>query len=297
MRRGLRRIQRRLLAPQALDARARLLLRIGGVFRWAVIGMVGLCAVVQVQPQPLPGCIVPWMAAVGLYAAVLPAASERLSPGGAANLTRAIALADLLSLLALLGVYRGDPPDGFYIAAALMLLEATLIGGSRGAVAVGAVLALAMGPLNFLSTLLFRGDRSWTQMATDASSVALLAIAFAMSGAMLGAEAARSAPPVAQAGEAPEAGVTPASEDTSAVHLTNREREVLSLMARGYSNLMIAARLRVTESTVKGHVESIFARLNARNRAEAVAVAARLRLFPGGALPSLAEHVADTVAH
>jgi DNA-binding NarL/FixJ family response regulator len=41
---------------------------------------------------------------------------------------------------------------------------------------------------------------------------------------------------------------------------------------------MIAERLHVTESTVKGYVESILDHLNARNRAEAVAVASRLKL-------------------
>src|SRR5215471_7694177 len=133
----------RLLRPQALEVHARLLLRIGGVFRWAVIGMVGVCALVHVEPQPLPGFIVPWMAAAGLYAAVMPAASERLSSGGVARMARALAAADLCALLALLAVYRGDAPDGFYIASGLLLLEAAVVGGRWGAVAVGAVLALA----------------------------------------------------------------------------------------------------------------------------------------------------------
>ncbi|HSR22772.1 MAG TPA: hypothetical protein VLW53_04430, partial [Candidatus Eisenbacteria bacterium] len=162
---------------RARDGQLRLLLRTGGAFRWAVIGMVGVCAVVQVQPQPMRGSIVPWMAAVGLYAAVIPAVSERLSPGGAANAARALMLADLASMLALLALYRGDPPDGFYIAAGLLLLEAALVGGSRAAVAMGGVLALAMGPLNFLSIPLLHSGTGWQQMATDASSLALLSIA------------------------------------------------------------------------------------------------------------------------
>jgi DNA-binding NarL/FixJ family response regulator len=44
-------------------------------------------------------------------------------------------------------------------------------------------------------------------------------------------------------------------------HLTEREREVLSLMAEGRSNKAIAARLFVTEHTVEKHVKSIFATL------------------------------------
>jgi DNA-binding NarL/FixJ family response regulator len=42
---------------------------------------------------------------------------------------------------------------------------------------------------------------------------------------------------------------------------------------------MIASRLRISENTVKGYVESLLFHLNARNRAEAVAAAARLKLL------------------
>jgi DNA-binding NarL/FixJ family response regulator len=50
-------------------------------------------------------------------------------------------------------------------------------------------------------------------------------------------------------------------EDPLAV-LSDREREVLSLMAEGRSNLGIAKRLWVTEGTVEKHVRSILAKLN-----------------------------------
>jgi DNA-binding NarL/FixJ family response regulator len=42
---------------------------------------------------------------------------------------------------------------------------------------------------------------------------------------------------------------------------------------------MMAARLHLSENTVKGHVESLLNRLNARNRAEAVAAASRMNLL------------------
>jgi DNA-binding NarL/FixJ family response regulator len=64
-----------------------------------------------------------------------------------------------------------------------------------------------------------------------------------------------------------------------AIRLSRREREVLHLVAEGYSNTMIASRLRISENTVKGYVESLLFHLNARNRAEAVAAAARLKLL------------------
>ena len=61
--------------------------------------------------------------------------------------------------------------------------------------------------------------------------------------------------------------------------LSARELEVLRLVAEGYSNTMIASRLNLSDNTIKGHVEALLIRLNARNRAEAVAAASRLNLL------------------
>lgn len=59
--------------------------------------------------------------------------------------------------------------------------------------------------------------------------------------------------------------------------LTNREREVLRLL--GNSNKDIAAALNISERTVKFHVTSIFNKLGADSRAQAVAIAAEQRLI------------------
>lgn len=80
-------------------------------------------------------------------------------------------------------------------------------------------------------------------------------------------------------------GHRPAAGSNLVERLSEREREVLVLMSRGASNLEIAARLYVSERTVKGHVGNIFAKLGARDRAAAIILAFESGLVtPGGAV-------------
>src|SRR5579859_3288481 len=61
--------------------------------------------------------------------------------------------------------------------------------------------------------------------------------------------------------------------------LTSREREVLRLVADGYTDRMIAETLVISPRTVNRHLSNIFTRLNAPGRAAAVAHAIRQGLF------------------
>jgi NarL family two-component system response regulator LiaR len=61
--------------------------------------------------------------------------------------------------------------------------------------------------------------------------------------------------------------------------LTEREREVLSLMIEGLNNTQIAGRLTVSPSTVKSHVSNILSKLGVASRTEAVTLALRSRII------------------
>jgi DNA-binding NarL/FixJ family response regulator len=67
--------------------------------------------------------------------------------------------------------------------------------------------------------------------------------------------------------------------DAPAEALTGREIEVLQLLAEGLPNKTIAARLGITDHTVKFHVNAIMGKLNAQSRTEAVVRATRLGLI------------------
>lgn len=65
-----------------------------------------------------------------------------------------------------------------------------------------------------------------------------------------------------------------------ALGITPRELETLELIAQGLSNREIAAKLFVSENTVKTHSSRVFDKLGARRRTQAVQLAKELRLIP-----------------
>lgn len=62
----------------------------------------------------------------------------------------------------------------------------------------------------------------------------------------------------------------PSARSTAFPELTERESEILELIARGLSNPDITARLVVSPKTVRNHVSNIFSKLQVRDRAEAI---------------------------
>jgi DNA-binding NarL/FixJ family response regulator len=93
-------------------------------------------------------------------------------------------------------------------------------------------------------------------------------IAPSVTRALIGAFTAATAGPAAAAAAAP-----PAAQSAAIASLTDREREIVSLVAAGLSNDEIAGRLVVSPLTAKTHVSRAMIKLAARDRAQLVVIA------------------------
>ena len=74
----------------------------------------------------------------------------------------------------------------------------------------------------------------------------------------------------------------PQTPPPALAELTNREREIMQLIARGYSNAEIAGRLVISPLTAKSHVRNILRKLDCRDRAGLVALAYESGLITPG---------------
>ena len=101
-----------------------------------------------------------------------------------------------------------------------------------------------------------RLSRVWGILPTDVSAEELIAAIHALSQGLVVGTAA----------------LLFESENEPLAHgpLTDRELEVLGLLAKGLANKQIAVALGISEHTVKFHVSSIYTKLNVTNRTEAV---------------------------
>jgi DNA-binding NarL/FixJ family response regulator len=111
-------------------------------------------------------------------------------------------------------------------------------------------------------------------LARDASSDEIVAAIVAVAAGLVAVQPRA----LAGAGMSDPSELEPARE-AIVESLTARERGVLDELARGIPNKIIAARLGISEHTVKFHIASIFAKLAVSSRTEAVARGARLGLI------------------
>jgi NarL family two-component system response regulator YdfI len=159
--------------------------------------------------------------------------------------------------LAMLHVVSGDLDDGARSSPSLVVLadegEVALLAAALGA-GIRGLLSREARPIEILA-------------AVSAAAAGLVTVTTELFGSL------RAAATVATASRAPR------SDAGTDVLLTPRELEVLRMIADGLGNKQIAARLAISEHTVKFHVGSVFAKTRASTRAEAVMIGARRGLI------------------
>ncbi|HEU4672273.1 MAG TPA: helix-turn-helix transcriptional regulator [Candidatus Limnocylindrales bacterium] len=171
---------------------------------------------------------------------------------------------------------------GIVVFAAVLVLAALVPGDETDAVWLGAAAAvivvahragfwpsvvIAFGAAATIQLLV--DGRSTTDAAANAAAL-LLFLAVALLGASAVAERSRRPGGVA---------VAAGRSDGLAEPLTEREAEILGLLAAGLSNREIAASLVVSENTVKSHLEHLYGKLDVRSRLQAIARARSLGLL------------------
>jgi len=119
-----------------------------------------------------------------------------------------------------------------------------------------ATLLLSDDPLNVRE--MRRSFRAWGVLPTDVSGEELIAAVHALSQGLIVGTSTLLFESEAE------------SEPLSHGPLTDRESEVLGLLAKGLANKQIAVALGISEHTVKFHVSSIYTKLSVTNRTEAV---------------------------
>jgi DNA-binding NarL/FixJ family response regulator len=129
-------------------------------------------------------------------------------------------------------------------------------------------LALAAGTL----ALQWLEYRLWARTHVREIYLALLAAAFLALGVWVGARLF--------ARQAPATDFEPNDRARESLGITDRELEVLRLLAAGRSNKEIARQLEVSPNTVKSHVARLFAKLGEGRRTAAVRSARELGLLP-----------------
>ncbi|HXO59456.1 MAG TPA: helix-turn-helix transcriptional regulator [Candidatus Acidoferrum sp.] len=258
------------LLPAPTAGQVRRNLRIGIVLRWITIALVAAGGMLT----PKLGTFLLYLVvAATIYNGGVTALVARAPAAWDRRLALTVTIIDTMFGFIFPGLYAtqiaGSEPLGAYVFG---LIEAVFYFG-----AVGAILSIGLFVVCALTVKVF-GLPLFGQLFDGGGLVnsvlllGMIAVCLVVTFRLRIADQTETATPETARPAALEGG-------EPAVRLSRREREVLSLVAEGYSNTMIATRLHLSDSTVKGYVENLLFHLNARNRAEAVAAASRLKLL------------------
>jgi DNA-binding CsgD family transcriptional regulator len=259
--------------PRLSATSIRQLARLGTVVRWPGLLFAAVLSL-AVPPKSSTGLalVLVW---VTLYNAWGMIAISKADDRSILRIGRALTLLDTVSYFLVLFVFGGvGASTSIYAAYILLIVWMVAYDGAEGAMLCVGIFVLGMIALHgALQAVYHQGFGGQEVLFWSLIMVVAGAILAAYDRIVIGGVLPQ-APGSATAVETP---VTSAS--VPAVRLSPREQEVLQLVSEGYSNSMIAGRLHLSENTIKTYVENLLTRLNARNRAEAVAAASRQNLI------------------
>jgi DNA-binding CsgD family transcriptional regulator len=261
--------------PRLSATSIRQLARLGTVVRWPGLLFAAVLSL-AVPPKSSIGLalVLVW---VTLYNAWGMIAISKADDRSILRIGRALTLLDTVSYFLVLYVFGGvGASSSIYAAYILLIVWMVAYDGAEGAMLCVGIFVLGMIALHAALKAFDGQDFAsrdillWSLIMVVAGAI-LAAYDRIVIGGVLPQASTNSAAPTME---------TPVtSAGVPAVRLSRREQEVLQLISEGYSNSMIAGHLHLTENTIKTYVESLLTRLNARNRAEAVATASRQNLI------------------
>ncbi len=273
--------------PRLSATSIRQLARLGTVVRWPGLLFAAVLSLAVPPRSPVGlALVLIWVASYNAWGMI---AISKADDASILRIGRALTLLDTVSYFLVLFVFGGvGASTSIYAAYILLIVWMVAYDGAEGAMLCVAIFVLGMIALHaalgaFLSQdFAGRDVLLWSLIMVVAGAILAAYDRIVIGGVLPQGQTVaadrsgpRTVPPVpAGAVETP---VT--SGGVPAVRLSPREQEVLELVAEGFSNGMIASRLHLSENTVKTYVKNLLSRLNARNRAEAVAAASRQNLI------------------
>ena len=274
--------------PRLNATSIRQLARLGTVVRWPGLLFAAILSL-AVPPRSSVGLalVLVWVAVYNAWGMI---AISKADDASIQRVGRALTLLDTVSYFLVLFVFGGvGASTSIYAAYILLIVWMVAYDGAEGAMLCVGIFVVGMIALQAALKAVFNQDFGgrdvlfWSLIMVVAGAI-LAAYDRIVIGGVLPQAAGSLSADGSKAGVIAPVNPTPVetpvtSGSVPAVRLSPREQEVLQLVSEGYSNTMIASRLHLSENTIKTHVESLLSRLNARNRAEAVAAASRQNLI------------------
>jgi DNA-binding CsgD family transcriptional regulator len=273
--------------PRLNATSIRQLARLGTVVRWPGLLFAAILALAVPPKSPVGlALVLGWVTVYNAWGMI---AISKADDRSILRVGRALTLLDTLSYFLVLFVFGGvGASTSIYAAYILLIVWMVAYDGAEGAMLVVGIFVVGMIALHAALKAVFSqgfGGQDllfWSLIMVVAGAILAAYDRIVIGGVLPQAQGNASdgsMPGITPVATATAAEVPVTSASVPAVRLSPREQEVLQLVSEGYSNSMIAGRLHLSENTIKTYVENLLSRLNARNRAEAVAAASRQNLI------------------